>query len=190
MTWATFSHLGEQVADMIQGKEMETLYVPPFNLSVLSSGEVEVTLPVDGGNMPNCEDFNMAGCDWDSKLRRKVTGDDTVIDTTLTKDGEVIGQAQVMEVNTAEYEELKILHDMGYEKAWISHVRVARAFRGNGLGRTMWQASDTMIKVLVGSGNAVHIFVDQAGWGSSIMRNINPTNIVAKYDNWFAYIIE
>ena len=168
--------------------QMAEVYIPPYNMAVSSLGEVKVTLPTDGAGLPDCNDI-IPGCKWDSELRRTVTGEDTVIETNLTVDGKVVGQAQVMEVETLEYQELEVLHHMGHEKAWISHIRIARAYRGVGLGRTLWQASDSMIKVLVGSGNAIHIFVDQAGWGPSLMRSVPTVDIILEDLDFWAYII-
>ncbi len=168
---------------------LEDVIVPPFYMmTVTADGSVEVPLPTDGVGLPDCKELEIPGCEWESRLRQQPDGTDKIIETDLVQDGKVIGKAQVMEIETAEYEQLHELAEAGHEKAWISHIQVVRAYRGNGLGRALWQASDSMIKVLTGSG-AVHIFVDQAGWGNSIMSRVAASDIVLAAADYWAYII-
>ena len=170
---------------------MKEVGIPPFHMTVNSSGDVEVPLPVDGSGLPSvpdCRDLDPKACSWESKLIQKVTGEDRVIETVLKKEGEIIGKAEVGEIETAAYKELEGLSSAGYDKAWISAIRVAKSYRGNGLGRTMWKASDAMIRTLAGPG-AVHLFVDNAGWGKAIMRDVPVGNIIAIGDGWWAYLI-
>ncbi len=185
IAWAFLSMLSKPL-----GGGLQTLAPPLVRMSVSAAGDVEVPLPTDSGTgMPDCKDLGVPDCKWDAKLRQEPSGEGRVIETTLKQDGKVIGKAQVMEVETAEFEELKVLHDMGHKKAWISHIKIKGSLRGNGLGRSLWNASDAMIKTLVGPGQAVHIFVDQAGWGNALMREIAESDIVIAAADWWAYIV-
>ncbi len=169
---------------------LEDVIVPPFYMmSVAADGKVEVTLPTDDAGLPDCKELEISGCEWESRLRQDVDGSERVIETDLVKDGKVVGKAQVMEIETADYEQLHALKQAGHEKAWISHIKVVRAYRGNGLGKALWRASDSMIKVLVGSGSAVHIFVDQAGWGNAIISKVAAKDVVLAATDYWAYIV-
>ena len=173
------------------GLGMKEVGIPPLHMTVNSDGDVEVPLPVDGSGLPSvpdCRDLNPDDCSWESKLIQKVTGEDRVIETVLKKEGEIIGKAEVGEIETAAYKELEALSSAGHDTSWISAIRVAKSYRGNGLGRTMWQASDAMIRTLAGPG-AVHLFVDNAGWGNAIMKHVPVENIIASGDGWWAYLI-
>ena len=168
---------------------LEDVIVPPFYMmTVAADGKIEIPLPTDGAGLPDCKELEIPGCEWESRLRQDIDGGERVIETDLVKDGKVVGKVQVMEVETAEYEQLHELAQAGHEKAWISHIKVVRAYRGNGLGKALWRASDSMIKVLTGSG-AVHIFVDQAGWGNSIMSRVAASDIVLAAADYWVYII-
>lgn len=169
---------------------LEDVLVPPFYMmAVAADGKVEVPLPTDGVGLPDCKELKITGCEWESRLRQDVDGSERVIETDLVQDGKVVGKAQVMEIETAEYEQLEELAQAGHEKAWISHIKVVRAYRGNGLGKALWQASDSMIKVLVGSGSAVHIFVDQAGWGNAIISKVAAKDVILAAADYWAYIV-
>jgi ribosomal protein S18 acetylase RimI-like enzyme len=189
---AGFSYIEKPIGNSVyRGSELETVYSPTFNLSVMANGNVEISLPTDSTDMPDCKDLGIEGCNWEAKLQRGVDGSNSVIDTTLVRDGQVVGRVQVLEIETGstDYELLETVAEMGHERAWISHVQVLESYRGQGLGRTLWHASDAMIKTLVGPGQAVHILVDQAGWGEALMRDINPADIIARGADYWVYVI-
>jgi len=175
------------------GSRLETFYQSPYFMSVTADGGVEVTLPTDLGmpNIPSCKDLDPELCSWDSRMRSTYAdGEETiVIETSLEVDGEVIGQGMLMRVRTTTFEQLLPLAEKGIEYGWVSHIMVDKGMRGQGLGRLLWQASDVMLKSVVGSGRGIHVFVDQAGWGQAIMGRVPVNDVIFHLNDLWAYIV-
>ncbi|UCD55987.1 MAG: hypothetical protein JSV16_09020 [Candidatus Hydrogenedentota bacterium] len=160
---------------------------------VTADGGVEVPLPTDIGmpDLPDCRDLNPEDCEWRAKMRSTYEdGEETiVIEANLKKQGKTIGRGMLLRVRTAAFEQLAPLAEKGIPFAWVSHIMVDKGMRGQGIGQTVWRATDAMLKSVVGSGEGVHVFVDQAGWGSAIMERIPSADIIYAVGDTFAYIV-
>lgn len=162
----------------------------PFHQAVMADGSISARVPTDSGMppLPDCSSLGIECDEWDVQLRETTDGNN-ILDVSLKSQGRTVGKAQLMRVETAEFEQLHLLHQQGVRQAWIGHIQVAKAFRSAGLGRLMWQAGDAALKIVAGSGTARAI-VDTVGWGQSLMRTVPTEWFIIKDPPVWAYVIQ
>lgn len=143
---------------------------------------------LDPGDLPpppDCRDLGVEECEWEANWI-----DDDMMQLQLkAKDGRVVGRAELLRVQTAEFPELHQLARLGYREGWIARVEVLNTLRGNGIGKVVWQAGDALLRVTSGGG-ALRIFSDQAGWGPRIMRYVDEAAFVLRQPPLWVYVIE
>lgn len=145
-------------------------------MSIMADGGTQMTVHLEPGDLPpvpNCDDLDICpdNSRWRVYIRKTGAGDDLVT-VELEANGKTVGEQQLLRINTAEYEQTQPIAAKGYPNGWISHIKVARFARDHGIGRLMWQAGDAALRVIFGSGGAIHLFVDNAGWGPTLLREI------------------
>lgn len=147
-------------------------------------------MPIDTSNMPdfpNCSNISETGFCWVAHEATLKDGGH-MVEVSLKQNGKVIGNAQAMTMEV----EYAGISGTGVDSVWVTAIKVARYARMNGVGSTMVKALDAAIATVTkydGLDEAFVLFVDQAGWGSSIMANIDKASIVWKDVDMFIYRI-
>lgn len=163
--------------------------VPGLLQAVRADGSTEATIDLGtGGNgMPDCRSI-APECRWKGSVVRSADGRGLVEVELVDSKGTVVGRAQLMEVETAEFAELAPLREAGYSRGWIGHVQIARAYRGSGMGRLVWEAGDSFLRIVSAGSGAVRVVYDTVGWGESLMRAVQRF-LVEEAPLW-AYLID
>lgn len=137
---------------------------------------------------PNCQQLGIEECQWQARWVGG-SGEDMIELELRSKDGRLVGRAQMLKIQTGEFPELEQLARVGYNEGWIARIEVVKAARGQGIGRTLWQGGDAVLKAVSGGG-VLRIFSDQAGWGPALMRYVPEAAFVMKAVRLWAYIVE
>ena len=155
---------------------------------VRGDGSIEMRIPLDGmgtPKMPDCRDAGVEECKWEAflvedKNVRKVE--------TIARDqnDEIITSGQYIEVETAEFEQLKVLDQAGYKKVWIGHVEVREGLWGRGIGKGVWQLGNKVLLEVAGPG-AVRVLYDMAGWVPALIDDIEQF-VVEQPPMWAYYL--
>jgi hypothetical protein len=163
-------------------------------VSMLSEGSpgsgIQVRIPVDDVAMPSPPQCNGEDCKYDWDVEAEVDENNCInwIRVLLNRDGCPVAENQMAKIDAGKYEETADLVDAGHDSGWISSIEVDETVRGQGLGRTVWRGGDQILKLVEKS--PVHIFADIAGWGESLMQEIEHTLILIEEEGLWAYLVK
>jgi hypothetical protein len=153
-------------------------------------GRISVSIPLDDVAMPSppqCDEDGNCSYDWQAEGGVNKDGCIDWIRVLLNRDGCPVAGNEMVKIETLEYEETAELAEAGHDEAWISSVQVEESSQGQGLGRSAWQAGDRVLKLV--DSQPVHIFSDIAGWGKSLMTEIDTALILIEEEGLWAYLV-
>lgn len=142
---------------------------------------------VDFPTPPNCDGFGKVWCWIVEPGKNEQTGERQYEVRLEDGDGNTAGRTQLLEVETAEFEELEALSKQGHDTGFIGRVEVVPEYQGNGLGRSMWEAGDRVLASEVGP-KAVRIVYDTIGWGASLLKGVK--EFIVDDNPLWAYFVE
>lgn len=116
-------------------------------------------------------------CGWTAQVSHK--DGKTIVDVQLWSGEHKLAHGQVMRIRLAEVDGVPSSL-ANQSEAWIGHIEVAKWLEGNGMGRIMWQATDTAARSVIQQtgGSSLRVLSDAAGWGPALMRSVPPQNVV------------
>ena len=184
-----------QHATAVPRDTLETVYRSPMykldangiSQARISQSDLNSIMPP----IPDCKELSVCPEDpeWDGFISNAKDGKPGLVTVELKSKGRVIARHEFLRINTADYEQTFSLHAQGHEQGWISNIQVIKEARGNGLGRLMVRAGDAALKLVPG-GEAVHIFVDNAGWAERVLNFVPESDWLIKgMDTIWAYIV-
>jgi hypothetical protein len=153
-------------------------------------GRIAVSIPLDGVAMPpppQCDEDGNCSYEWKAEGGVNKDGCIDWIRVLLNRDGCPVAGNEMVKIETAEYQETAELAEAGHNEAWISSVEVEESAQGQGLGRSTWQAGDRVLKLV--DSRPVHVFSDIAGWGKSLMTEIDTALILIEEEGLWAYLV-
>jgi hypothetical protein len=123
---------------------------------------------------PGCKqvsDLTDAPCKWEISTRTSTSGD-PVIEVKLVSDRFLISEGQVMEDNVSYLTSSQFTELEGMSRGWMGYIRTATWLEKMGFGKLTWQATDIVLRTLVGR-QVVRVVADKVGWFGNINTSLS-----------------
>ena len=191
-----------------QGIQVPELASPDWNLVSSASAETPKATdyqPTDPSqfNLPDpnehdllkkvCKvvaDITKIPCKWETYQAKTAYGH-LVVKAKLVSGDATLAEIEAMDMPLTEVTELGSESYGGATHGWFTYIKVAQWLTKLGMGRLMWETCDHILVVtsqsVFGETQALHIFVDAAGWGESLLASV-PDKLQVTSQIWLYFV--